>query len=216
MSKKDLLRQKAKGKLAISAATDKKPSLAVVVKDDELKKITREIRSSIEEMQEIHEWWKEKKERVNELKELIIERLMYVRKNKKRLMGGRNFEDYLVNDIGISKGYFYEQLQAYNVCLEYNKPALFKEVDHKVLVNIAREKDSNRQKKLIEKAPALSRDYFKKVSPTDFSAGDSSADENKFIAEVSRGTLSIKVADSRVLKQIETLLRANGIKIEYV
>jgi|GEM_PF-2692903 len=193
MSKKDLLKQKAKGKLAISKnASVKKPSLAIVVKDDDLKKITRDIRSSLEEMQDIHEWWKDKKERVSELKELIIEKLVYVRKSKKKLLGSRTFEDYLVNDIGISKGYFYEQLQAYNVCMEYNKPALFKEVDPKVLVGIAREKDPARQKELMEKAPKLSREYFKKVRPSDFSEEETEG------AKSTKGLKSTALSDIKI------------------
>lgn len=109
-----------------------------------------------------------------EYRELVIERLIYVRENKKSLLGIRTFEDYLVNEIGLLKGYFYEQLQAYEVCAEFKKTKLFKEVDHKILVNIAREKDPERKKTLIENAKDLSREDFKKnkqtikVSPADF------------------------------------------------
>lgn len=212
MNKKELLKQKAKGKLAI----DVKPaaSLALVPKQKEgdLKRITMEIKSDLDELRDIAEWWKTKKDRVAELKQNIIEKLQYVRNNKKKLLGGRTFEDYLSSDVGISKGYFYEQLQAYNICVEYQKPGLFKEVDHKVLVNIAREKDKDKQKKLIEKAPKLSREDFKKVSPTDFSGNE----EDPFTAMISRDDLTIKVTDTKILKQIESLLKANGIKVEYV
>ena len=144
-------------------------------KEGELRRLTLEIKSDLDELRDIAEWWKAKKERVAELKESIIKKLMHVRNNRKKLLGGRTFEEYLTTDVGISKGYFYEQLQAYGVCAEYQKPGLFKEVDHKVLVNIAREKDKEKQKELIEKAASLSRDDFKKVSPTDFSGkeGDS-------------------------------------------
>ncbi|HPC43150.1 MAG TPA: hypothetical protein PLD91_19705 [Spirochaetota bacterium] len=213
MNKKELLKQKAKGKLAI----DVKPAAALALvpkqKEGDLKHITLEIKSDLDELRDIAEWWKAKKDRVNELKQNIIEKLMYVRKNKKKLLGGRTFEDYLTTDVGISKGYFYEQLQAYNVCMEYNKPGLFNEIDPKVLVNIAREKDPDKQKKLIEKAPTLSRDDFKKVRPSDFS-GKEGADA--FTAMISQDELTIKVADKRILKQIESLLKANGIKVEYV
>lgn len=212
MNKKELLKQKAKGKLAI----DVKPAAALALvpkqKEGDLKRITMEIKSDLDELRDIAEWWKAKKDRVNELKQNIIEKLMYVRNHKKSLLGGRTFEDYLTADVGISKGYFYEQLQAYNVCVEYQKPGLFKEVDHKVLVNIAREKDKDKQKKLIEKAPKLSREDFKKVSPTDFSENG----EDPLTAMISRDDLTIKVADTKILKQIEGLLKANGIKVEYV
>lgn len=212
MSKKDLLKKKAKGKLAIDA---KQTALAVVpkAKGGELRRITLEIKSDLDELRDIAEWWKAKKERASELKENIIKKLMHVRNNRKKLLGGRTFEEYLTNDVGISKGYFYEQLQAYSVCAEYQKTGLFKEVDHKVLVNIAREKDKEKQKELIQKAASLSRDDFKKVSPTDFSGKDG---EDPFTAMISRDDLTITVADKSILKQIESLLKANGIKVEYV
>jgi hypothetical protein len=184
MSKKDLLKEKAKAKLATSYVKAEKveeTKVVTVIGNVELRNITREIKSDLDEMRDISEWWAEKKFRVNELKENIITKLMYVRDNKKSLLPDKTFESYLVDDIGLSKGYFYEQLQAYNVCLEYKKPKLFKEVDHKVLVNIAREDDKEKQKELIGKATELNRDYFKKVkpaekvSPTDFSVKKTSS-----------------------------------------
>ncbi len=128
MSKKDLLKKKAKGKLAIDA---KQTALAVVpkAKGGELRRLTLEIKSDLDELRDIAEWWKAKKERAAELKENIIKKLMHVRNNRKKLLGGRTFEEYLTNDVGISKGYFYEQIQAYNVCMKYNKPGLFNEID---------------------------------------------------------------------------------------
>jgi len=126
----------------------------------------------------------------------------------KRSSSAAATEEYLTNDIGISKGYFYEQLQAYSICKEYNKPALFQEVDHKVLVNIAREKDKAKQEKLISKAPSLSREDFKKVSPTDFSEAPP--------VKINRDKMSIKITDQKMLKAIEQLLKDNGFGIEYV
>jgi len=216
MSKKDLLKKKAKGKLAIDV---KQAALTVVPKDKEgeLKRITIEIKSDLDELRDIAEWWKAKKDRVVELKVSIVEKLKFVRDHRKKLLVGRTFEEYLTNDIGISKGYFYEQIQAYNVCMEYKRPDLYKEIDPKVLVNIAREKDPDRQKELIDKAPTLSREYFKKVRPSDFLGKEPiGVDEDAFIATVNRDALSIKVTDTRILQQIESLLKANGIKIEYV
>jgi hypothetical protein len=212
MSKKDLLKKKAKGKLAIDA---KQTALAVVpkAKGGELRRLTLEIKSDLDELRDIAEWWKAKKERAAELKENIIKKLMHVRNNRKKLLGGRTFEEYLTNDVGISKGYFYEHLQAYNICAEHKRLDLYKEVDPRVLVNIAREKDPEKQKKLIEKAPTLTRDYFKKVRPPDFSGKE---EEDPFTAMISRDDLTITVADKSILRQIESLLKANGIKVEYV
>lgn len=129
MSKKDLLKRKAKGKLAIDV---KETARAVVPREKEgdLKRITIEIKSDLEELRDIAEWWKAKKDRVVVLKQNIIEKLIFVRDHRKKLLAGRTFEEYLSNDVGISKGYFYEQLQAYNICAQYQKPGLFKQVDH--------------------------------------------------------------------------------------
>lgn len=215
MSKKDLLKQKAKPKLATSAAVIPLPVKAQ--KHGELDHITREIRSNLDELRDIQMWWQEKKIRVSELRESIIDRLVYVRDHRKKLLPNRTFEDYLTNDIGISKGYFYEQIQAYNVCMEYKRPELYKDVDPKVLVNIAREKDPERQKELIEKAPSLSREYFKKVRPSDFSEKARGADpaSDPAMAIISRNDLTIRVSDAKVLRQIEELLKAKGITFEY-
>ncbi len=174
-STKDKLKSKAKGKLATSKKEEKVKNPIIV---NELDSITKDIKSSLEEMRDIAEFLYEKKIRTNELKEIVIQKLMYVRDNKKKLLKGLTFENYLTTEIGISKGYFYEQIQAYNLCLDYKKPELFQEVDHKVLVKIAREKDEEVQKELVEKAPSLTRDYFKKkkVSPTDFSNDDNIID----------------------------------------
>jgi len=217
VSKKDLLKEKAKAKLAISTVKPVEAKKAVAVSgSSELAKVTREIKIDLDEMRDISEWWNEKKVRVNELKESIITKLMYVRDNKKLLLPDRTFESYLTDDIGISKGYFYEQLQAYNICVEYRKPKLFKEVDHKVLVNIAREEDKEKQKELIEKAPSLNRDFFsrgrsEKVSPTDFA--EKPVKNSVFI---SRSGLSIKVADKKTLAAIEAFLKSQGIDLEYM
>lgn len=210
MSKKDLLREKAKGKLATSSVKPVEEKKVVPISgSSELVKITREIRSDLDEMKDIAEWWNDKKIRINELKENIVTKLMYVRDHKKQLLPDRTFESYLSEDIGISKGYFYEQIQAYNLCIEHKKPSLFKEVDHKVLVNIAREKDVEKQKELLKKAPELSREDFKKdksekVSPTDFSKTEKklpvlsaaklaklSQSEKQSPAEIAKGLLGV-------------------------
>ncbi len=206
MNKRDLLKQKSKPKLATSV--NAAASTALAVKETEIDRLTLEIRSDIEELQDIHEWWQQKKERAAELKQSIVEKLVYIRDNKKALLPDRALHDYLTDDIGISKGYFYEQLQAYDVCVEYNKPDLFNDVDHKVLVNIAREKDKDKQKELINKAPTLSREYFKKVSPTDFS------DEIPVSAD--RENLGFYAPDAKTFKAIEKLLKQNGFDLDYV
>ena len=207
---KDQLREKAKGKLAVNAESS--AEVPVIVEKNvasELSGITREIRSDLDELREISEWWQSKKERVAEIQKNVVERLIYVRDHKKKLLGSRTFENYLTSEIGITKGYFYEQLQAYNVCVEYNKKDLFGAVDTKVLVNIAREENKSTQQKLINKAPSLTRDYFKKSDVSD------SAKKYAGKAKVNKSKMIIKVTDPKVLRQIESLLRLNGIEIEY-
>ncbi|UCH97909.1 MAG: hypothetical protein JSV88_13930 [Candidatus Aminicenantes bacterium] len=134
-----------------------------VVGSKELNDITREIKADLEELKEIVISVKEKRERAAELRMKIIEKLIEVRKNKKVLLGERNFSDYLEKDIGITRGHLSEQVKAYELCMENNKPEYFKEVDPKVLVGIARIKDKELQKKLFERAPELTREYIRNV-----------------------------------------------------
>ena len=211
---KDQLKEKAKGKLAVSE-TAVVPVVTAVQSDGaaELSRITREIRSDLDELEEISEWWKNRKARIAEIQRNVLEKLIFVRDNKKRLLSNRTFEDYLTSDVGLSKGHFYEQIQAYNVCVEYKKPELFDEVDTKILVNIAREEDKAKQRKLMERAPSLTRDFFKKSDTSD--SGSTAKKKKTFVAKVNRQKMTIKVADLRILKQIETLLAANGIDLEY-
>lgn len=216
MSIKDQLKAKAKGKLSVVDQPAEKPktAVAVVEKGSELAALTFEIRSELDELREISDWWKEKKERAAEIQRSVIEKLIYVRDNMKKLLQNRSFEDYLNNDIGISKGYFYEQIQAYSVCAEYGKKDLFGVVDTKVLVNIARVEDAGKQKKLLDRAPSLTREYFKKSDTSD-SESSSKKGSASFVAKVNRERMTIKVTDPKILKQIEALLKANGIELQY-
>lgn len=213
MSIKDQLKEKAKAKLAVSDAAPL-PVTAEKHEITDLVRITREIRSDLDELQEIADWWKNRKARIAEIQRNVLEKLIYVRDHKKALLAGRTFEDYLNTDVGLTKGYFYEQIQAYNVCVEYKKPELFGEVDTKILVNIAREEDPATQKSLMAKAPSLTRDFFKKSDTSD-SADSGKKKKKAFVARVNRQKMTIKVADLRILKQIEALLSENGIDLEY-
>jgi hypothetical protein len=210
---KDKLKAQAKPKLAVTSSSAAVP----VVSDSksalptELARITREIRSDLDEMRDIAEWYKSKKERAGEIKQSILEKLIYVRDNRKKLLEGRTFEEYLTGDVGITKGYFYEQLQAYSLCSEYRKMSLFRDVDPKILVNISRVEDKDAQKKLMDKAPSLTRDYFKKSGTSDSPAG-----KNPFVVKVNRDKLTLRVSDPKLLKQIEALLKSNGMSLEYM
>lgn len=210
---KDKLKAQAKPKLAVNTASTLVPVVSEIkrVVPSELSRITREIRSDLDEMRDIAEWYKSKKERAGEIKQSILEKLMYVRDNRKKLLEGQTFEEYLTEDVGITKGYFYEQLQAYSLCSEYRKISLFREIDPKILVNIARVEDKAEQKKLMDKAPTLTRDYFKKSDASDVSGG-----KNPFVVKVNRSKLTLRVSDPKLLKQIEALLKSNGMSLEYM
>jgi len=216
MSIKDQLKAKAKGKLSVVEQPAEKPktAVAVVEKGSELASITFEIRSELDELREISDWWKEKKERAAEIQRSVIEKLKYIRDHKNKLLGSRTFEEFLNTDIGVTRGYFYEQLQAYSVCVENNKKDLFGTVDTKILVNIAREEDAAKRKKLLDRAPSLTRDYFKKSDASD-SDSTSKKGSPAFVAKVNRERMTIKVTDPKILKQIESLLKANGIELQY-
>jgi len=211
---KDQLKEKAKPKLAVSENTAVPVSAQKHV-PSELDRITREIRSDLDELQEISEWWKNRKARVAEIQRNVLEKLIYVRDHKKTLLSSRTFEEYLTADVGITKGHFYEQIQAYNVCVEYKKPELFGEIDTKILVNIAREEDKSKQKRLFDRAPSLTRDFFRKTDLLDSDEGPKAGKKDNFTARVNRTKLTIRVSDPRILKQIEALLSSNGIELEY-
>ncbi len=128
-----------------------------IIASDDIFEITRKIREEIDELKNIIADVRAKRHRVNELRSRIIEQLIYVRKNKKTLLKGRNFTEYLEIDVGITRGHFSEQLKAYELCVENNKPEYFNTIDTKVLVGIARIKDKKLQKLLFEKAPEMTR-----------------------------------------------------------
>ena len=157
MGIKDKLLKQKKGNLSVV-----KTSNVPVKKSSELDKLTYEIKANLSELEDIVETFRTKKIRAQELKQTITEQLIYIRDNKKKLLPDRTLEDYLINDLGISKGYFYQEIRAYELALEYNKPDLYKEVDSKILASISSEKDIKKQKLLIVNAHKLTRDSFKK------------------------------------------------------
>jgi hypothetical protein len=134
-----------------------------IIASDDIFEITLKIREEIDELKNIIADVRAKRHRANELRSRIIKQLYYVRQNKKRLLKGRTFTEYLKNDVGISRSHFSEQLKAYELCEKNNKPEYFNTVDTKVLVGIARIKDEKLQKELFEKAPQLTREYIMNV-----------------------------------------------------
>jgi len=134
-----------------------------IIAGDDIYEITIKIREDIEELKNIIADVRAKRHRANELRSRIIEQLIYVRQNKKTLLKGRNFTDFLEIDVGITRGHFSEQIKAYELCMANNKPEYFNTVDTKVLVGIARIKDKELQKELFERAPQLTREYIRNV-----------------------------------------------------
>jgi len=157
MGIKDKLLKNKKGHLSVV-----KPEIVPSKKMSELERITYEIKANLSELEDIVETFRTKKIRAQELKQTIIEQLIYIRDNKKKLLPNRTIDEYLTNDLGISKGYFYQEIRAYELSLEYKKPELYKEVDSRILATIATEKDPKKQKALINNAYKLTRDSFKK------------------------------------------------------
>ena len=97
----------------------------------------------------------------NSIKIEIVKDLNYLYDNQDqiKLETGKEFLE-IINDLGISQGYYYEQLQAYNLCLEYSDEKAFNDVDTKILVKVARIKDKKEQKEYFNNIYTLSKDDF--------------------------------------------------------
>ncbi len=224
MNKQDLLKQKSKPKLATSRSSV--ITTAVAVQENELDRITMEIRSDIEELQEIQDWWQQKKVRVVELKQAIVENLIYIRDNKKDMLPDRTLEDYITADLGLSRGYFYDQIKAYEFVNDLNAPERFEDVDYKILVGISRFKDASVQKALLDKSDVLTRDDLKrfKENEDDISASDVRKSAGRTFAvepetnavSIDRKGLSFSVSDKTALKRIEALLKQEGFVLDFV
>ena len=170
-----------------------------IVVSEDISEITLKIRKDIEELKNIIVDVRAKRHRAYELRSRIIEQLIYVRQNKKTLLKGRNFTEYLEIDVGITRGHFSEQLKAYELCVENNKPEYFNTIDTKVLVGIARIKDKKLQKLLFEKAPQLTREDISYVRRSNI-LGRASASKNGTRAVMN----FLKSAESELSQQIGT------------
>lgn len=163
MSNQQEIKHESKGIVpTTTGSVDVKPGDQIIASGD-LFEITLKIREEIEELKNIIADVRTQRHRANQLRSRIIEQLIYVRQNKKVLLNGRTFTKYLEDDVGITRGHFSEQLKAYELCMENNKPGYFNTIDTKVLVGIARIKEKKLQKELFEKAPQLTREYIRNV-----------------------------------------------------
>lgn len=202
---KDKLKTQAKAKLSVTA---KVPEIKEALPVSELQQITYQIKSDLDELREIQEWWENKKGRVVEIKKNVMERLIFVRDNKKKLLAGRSFEDYLVNEVGVSKGYFYDNVRALEIAKEHNKPDLLAGIDPKALLLADSIEDPEVKKAVIGRAGELSREDVKALKEM----GDISAEvvenyvpisQRDFIVKRSKTSITITTSQSDILDRIE-------------
>lgn len=130
------------------------PRKAVIVKSEIDKTINR-IKNNLTQYQEI--------------KTDIVRDLLFLKNHQDELKveKGITFQEFIENELGMTKGHFYEQLQAYNLCLTYKDETVFNEVDTKILVKIARMGNESEQIKYFKNVRKLTRADFVKVRPSD-------------------------------------------------
>lgn len=207
--------EKAKSKKMLETTSDaviSAQNVPVIVEND-LDRITREIRADLQKMDAILGWVSEKKKQFAETRERVLKNLIHVKENRKQLLGEKTFEVYLESDIGITKGYFYQVLRAYEIAQDYKKPELFENVDYRILSDISRIDDEKIKKDLLRRAESLTRDEVKQAAHKE--ADDLKPKKVKSIAEVNSTRLTIKLPNADVLKEIELLLKKRGIEIQY-
>lgn len=206
--------EKAKTKKVLETTSSGSENVPAVV-EKELEKITRVIKADLQKLDAIVEWVKEKKKQFNDTRERIVQNLIYVREHKKRLLKGRTFTEYLEDEVGISKGYFYEVLRAFELAQEYKKPELFQNVDYRILADIARIDDVKTRENLLKRADTLTREDVKKSAGQTFSETIEASFTVENMAEVNNTSLTIKLPNADILKEIESLLKERGIEIKY-
>lgn len=197
---KDKLKQQSKAKLAVTTEPNLKVITKTAVVTSEIDKITYEIKSNLDEIREIQQWWDTKKTRVTELKTVIIEQLIYVRDNKKALLHGITFEDYLTNEIGISKGYFYNMTKALEIASEFKKPGLVYEADPKLIIMSQQFEDKKVQKAIIDKAGTLTREDMKTLQ----SQGSITAEYVESYIPISERMCTVKKTKDKVFITINS------------
>jgi hypothetical protein len=165
-------------------------------------KITREIKANLQELNEIKEFFIVKRQQAALIREKIIQTLLYVRDHKKELLK-ESFEEYLETQIGLTKGYFYEQVQAYELCQKYGVPEYFSEIDYKILVYIARVKDKEYQKLLIYKAPSLTRETLKYITLDNIKNHDLVFEKKKANFSISEKASEISLVFEKPLTESE-------------
>ena len=159
MSKIDELRAKSKPALPVEGTEKSTTNKNVVLSkvDDILQDIENEL-NLLNGAKEIIE---KKAKNVLKHKKNIIIKLYELKKHEKELVKSKEitFEEYL-NEIGVSKNYYYESARAYKLCLDYNKPEVFINKDVKVLLEISKLEDKTEQKETFKNIDSITRKDF--------------------------------------------------------
>jgi hypothetical protein len=147
------LQDKLKAGIVKKSLATSKPVNAVIVRSEIDKTINR-IKSNLLQYKEI--------------KVEIVRDLLYLKNHQADLTAekGMTFQEFIERELGITKGHFYEQLQAYNLCVTYHDENTFNEVDTKILVMISRLEQSE-QPKFFKRARELTRADIPKVRRSD-------------------------------------------------
>lgn len=205
MNLKNKLKEQAKKVLSTQTELVEVSNNPIVLEITEIDKITLDICSNLQELNEIKDFMIVKKQQAAQLRENIIKSLIYVRDHKKVLLT-TSFENYLEKTIGITKGYFYEQVQAYELCQQYQLQHYFSEIDYKILVYIARVKDKETQQLLIKKAPMLTRDLLKQMNIRDINMQLFHLHKKQVKCKVENNEVHLTFQDSLSEKDIKEII----------
>ena len=141
-----------------SKVTSPVSSIAVVktaeVVNSELYDLTTRIKNNVAQFERM-------KEKASILKQNIADDILFLAHNKDRLLPETNLIDYIENEIGISKGYYYQIKRSYEFLIENNQPKLINSVDFQILDKVARVKDEELQKDLLKNIETLTREELK-------------------------------------------------------
>jgi hypothetical protein len=206
--------EKAKQKKTLEVASPTVEDTVPVVVTNDLDRITSEIRADLQKLDAIVNWVNDRKKQFAETRERIVKNLIYVRDNRKRLLGVRTFEEYLEGDVGVTKGYFYQVLRAYEIAHEFKKPELFENVDYRILSDISRIESEKVKEQLLRKAENLSRDDVKKAVMKERGLFEEKKSTEE-TAEINREKLTVKLSSKAIMKEVELLLKQHGIEIRY-
>jgi hypothetical protein len=152
VSKMDLLTKAAKKKSPVASSDDN--NVPAAVEENELDIITNRIKANVEQFERL-------RDKAKELKKKIADDVLFITQNKKRLLPDRTLQDYIINDLQISKEYFYQIKRSYDFLLEQDKTDLISQADFRIIDDIARVKDKKVQAELLENIDTVSRAQIK-------------------------------------------------------